>query len=103
MRYAMKNLLDHLGLSTKPRPRPKPRKRPPRKPPLGAGFGGSRKREISNQPIRTTVEILLPAIEEEPTIRSSFKKMPKTSLFFRPSRKLGINIQNFSMIAKILM
>ena len=90
MKFAMKNLLDHLGLSTRPKERPKPRKRTQRKhPPLGAGFGGFRKREIGMQPARSTVEILLPSIEEEPTVTSSFKKMPKTSLFFRPSKRLA--------------
>lgn len=90
MKFAMKNLLDHLGLSTKPRDRPKPRKRPVRKhPPLGAGFGGFKRRDIGQQPARSTVEIFLPSIEEEPTVTSSFKKMPKTSLFFRPSQRLA--------------
>jgi len=66
MKYAMKNLLDHLGLSTRPPDRPKPRKRPTRKrPPLGAGFGGFKKRDIGAQPTRSTVEIFLPAIEAE--------------------------------------
>ena len=81
------------GLSTKLPERPEKRKRPSRRnkrrPPLGAGFGGYRKRDIGKETVRHTVDIVLPSIQEEPSQTSSFRKMPKTSLFFRPSKKLA--------------
>ena len=91
MKFAIKNLLDHLGLSTKVPPRPPNIRKvvPPPKPRLGAGFGGMNKRQVAKQPVRSTVDIILPSIQEEPTNTSSFKKMPKTSLFFRPSKRLA--------------
>ncbi|CAG5084029.1 Oidioi.mRNA.OKI2018_I69.PAR.g10527.t1.cds [Oikopleura dioica] len=86
MKYAMKNLLEHLGLNKSPRPPRKSRKRARRVPPLGAGFGGLKRRDIEKQPLRSNVEIFLPSIaEEEPAHKSSFKQLQKHSLFFRPS------------------
>ena len=96
MKFAIKNLLDHLGLSTRIPPKPPHYKRsqappppPPSKVKLGAGFGGMSRRHVAKQPVRSTVDIILPSIQEEPTSLSSFKKMPKTSLFFRPSKRLA--------------
>ena len=65
MKFAIKNLLDHLGLSTRMPPKPPKHHRQPAPTPsvakvkLGAGFGGMSRRHVTRQPVRSTVDIIL--------------------------------------------